>query len=189
MSNPSENPDQAPESKPVLDYHTPGRDAKGWVLVWTARNGAEANLAVTALQAQGLHARTDSENTATLGAWAGAGPGTSTNVQVIEDDVEAARAILADIDAERQRRQRADELACPRCGEVGAVRIMPPGRWIGLTLFAIAVATSSLNAQLCFPIFGLGVALLLWPMMPKWRCGKCGNRWRAPAPKEIDEEE
>jgi rubredoxin len=110
-------------------------------------------------------------------------------VQVLAADVEAARAILADIDRAREKRHRAEEMTCPQCGTVGAVRTLPPGRWIGLTLLAFAIATSWLNVSVCFPLAGVGIALLLWPMMPKWRCRACGHRWRAPAPSELPDED
>jgi len=65
---------------------------------------------------------------------------------------------------------------------------MPPGRWIGIGLIVVAVVTALIDAQVCFPIAGVGIALLFCPMMPKWRCRACGHHWRAPAPKEIEDE-
>src|SRR4051794_12512882 len=105
-NEPQEDPQPAPPAPPspeVLGYQRPAGASEQWTTVLTAGSGEEASLAVNTLQAQGLHARTDFENTAALGALAGAGPGTLTNVQVLAADVEAARAILADIDRAREK--------------------------------------------------------------------------------------
>jgi hypothetical protein len=175
--------------KRVLNYATPGASRAQWTTVWSARDAAEANLLVGWLQAQGLSARVDFENTATLGAWAGAGPGTATGVQVFAADADAARQIILEIERQRLRRREAREMKCPRCGEGGAVRMMPPGRGVAWMLIAGSFALALLQTQLCFGLGLIGMMMLFWPMTPKWRCRACGHRWRAPAPEELEEEE
>lgn len=56
----------------ALDYATPtAPGAMRWVTVWKGGNTIEANLAVAKLQAAGMHARVDMENSAGLGPFAG----------------------------------------------------------------------------------------------------------------------
>src|SRR5688500_18670986 len=69
MSDQHDDADDADDVKPaapVLSYQTPSQ-AIDWVSVWTAQNTLEANLAVATLQARGIHARLDMENSAGLG--------------------------------------------------------------------------------------------------------------------------
>ena len=187
--NPSPPPPEPAAAKPVLDYQTPGRDARGWVLVWTARNNAEANLAVTVLQSRGLHARVDAENAGALGAWVGGGGVMSANVQVLEADVEAARAILTDVDQRRSAREAAREVKCPRCGKGDAKLIIKPERWAAIGLLVASCVLAGTNVYICFPLGLLGMVLLIWPTTALWRCRSCGNRWRAPEPEELVEDE
>src|SRR5690348_7395475 len=113
-----------PPNPQVLNYQTATGAPQQWVTIYKAQNGAEANLAVMALQEKGLHARVDFENSATLGAWAGAGPGTATGVQVLAADVPAARVVIDQIDRRREARQESRSLKCPRCGTPNPKRIL-----------------------------------------------------------------
>src|SRR3712207_6761200 len=106
--------DDAPPP-PVLSYQQPPPGEVGWTTVWTARNAAEANLAVGLLHERALHARVDMENVATLGPWGGQSA-LGTKVQVPRADVEAARAILAEVERRRALHRSIDIMKCPRCG-------------------------------------------------------------------------
>lgn len=173
---------------PVLSYATPVLEMGAWATVWSAASPQEAALAVGWLMEQGINARVDAANTATLGAWAGAGPGTSTGVQVVGADVGKAKQRLAELEATRARRRFEDVPRCPTCGEPAAKRVIPRVRWVGVALIIVAVATQSLNAGICFPVGILGVLFLVWQVTPRWKCAN-GHRWRAPIPEPPDDED
>jgi hypothetical protein len=191
MSSSAEDPSGAmpPEKPQVLNYQTPGGSAEQWVTIFKARNSLEANLAVGQLQEKGFSARVDFENTAALGAWAGAGSGTVTNVQVLAPDAPAARAIIDEIERRKAARLEAGTLKCPRCGNPAPKRILSGPRIAGLALIALGIVLGWLHAAFCVPSAVVGVFLLTWPMKPKWRCRFCGHTWRAAEPGELDDEE
>jgi hypothetical protein len=182
-----EQPENPP---PVLNYRVPGAPSdSNWKTVWTARNPAEANLAVARLQELGLHARVDMEASATLGPWAGVVGG--TNVQVIESDAPAAREILLEIDQRRERRQQAMVPPCPKCGAAESKRVMSNIRRFALACIVAAIITMvAADSPLVFlALLVAGPVLLLWPLTARWRCPACGHRWIAPEPEIADDDE
>ena len=182
--------DPQPPPKPgVLNYQTPATSVETWVTIFKASNAPEANLAVMALQEKGFSARVDFENSATLGAWAGAGPGTATGVQVLTGDAPAARAIIDEIERRKAARREAGMLKCPQCGTPGPKRILSEPRIAGLALIALGIALSYVQATFCVPPGAIGIFLLTWPMKPKWRCKSCGHKWRAAEPEEPDDDD
>jgi hypothetical protein len=142
-----------------------------------------------ALQEKGVPARVDFENSPTLGAWAGAGPGTATGVQVLTGDVTAARAIIDEIERRKTARLEAGTLKCPQCGKLGPKRILSGWRWAGIALIVLGIVMSRVHASFCVPIEVIGIFLLTWPMKPKWRCQSCGHTWRAAEPEELDDDD
>jgi hypothetical protein len=176
------------EERPVLNYQTPGTGARDWKTVWKARNNFEANLAVAKLQERGLHARVEGENVGTMAPHLSiAAP---PAVQVMDDEVAEARAILAEIDAERIKRQQAGSMHCPTCGAPNAKRRTPLIRHVGTALLALTVLFAGLDFGA--PIVVLAPAMVflwLWPVTPRWWCLHCGNKWAAPAPAENEEDE
>ena len=100
---------------PVLSYAASPPPELDWKTVWTARDYFEANLAVTKLQSQGIHARVDMEATDALGAWAGSGPG-GARVQVLTQDIAPGKSVFEEIERERVRRQGASAMRCQRDG-------------------------------------------------------------------------
>jgi hypothetical protein len=186
----TDHPDDARRDKPeVLSYQTPGGIGESWVTIFKARNSAEANLAVAALQAREVRARVDFENTASLGAWAGAGSGTVTGVQVLAHDASAARAIIDELESKKAARREAALLKCPRCGTAGPKRLLAPERIVGLVLIVLGLGLSFVHAAFCVPLEAAGIFLVTWPTKPKWRCLSCGHTWRAAEPEEVDEED
>jgi hypothetical protein len=184
---PREVPDRA-----ILSYQTPGATTQQWVNVWSCRDAPEANLAVARLQAQGLHARVDSENAATLGAWAGAGPGTSTRVQALAEDADAAVTVLREIDRRRAARLAAQHVTCPQCATSAPKRTTPVIRKVGIAMLAVPTLSSMFAMRelawtlLLIPV---GIAALVWKVTPRWRCLACGHRWAQPEPEELAEED
>lgn len=165
-------------------------DATGaWQTIWIARDGPEANLAVDWLREQGVSARTDFENTAILGAWAGMGPGTYTNVQVPESEVEQAKKLLAEMEAKRAEARLARGARCPQCGETGPRNATPPARWAAVALLFIAFVLTQLEMMVCLPIGAIGMLMIFWPMTPVWHCKKCGHRWRGAPPDELTDDD
>jgi hypothetical protein len=191
MNTGSDDPsDPSPPEKPqVLNYQTPGGSAEQWVTVFKARNSLEANLAMGQLQEKGFSARVDFENTAALGAYAGAGSGTTTGVQVLAPDAPAARAIIDEIERRKAARLEAGTLKCPRCGKPGPKRILSAPRIAGLALIVLGIVLGWVHAAFCVPPAVVGVFLVTWPMKPKWRCRSCGHTWRAAEPEEVDDDD
>ena len=188
--SPSESSAQQRQTPPTLCYGSPSDGQLGWTTVWTCRDAAEANLAVGKLQAMGLHARVDMENAAALGAWGGAGPVGSTKVQAIAADAEAARRQLMEIDRRREARQRAPKVRCPRCGGEQAARKMSSVRWLAIACIAGAVIAGMLEWPVPMAVMACAAPLLaLWPLAPRWLCAACGNRWIAPEPELLDDDE
>jgi hypothetical protein len=198
MSDQHDDADDADDVKPaapVLSYQTPSQ-AIDWVSVWTAQNTLEANLAVATLQARGIHARLDMENSAGLGLpYAGV---IYAKVQVLAQDAEAARTMLLDIQRQRERRRAATTLACPRCGDRASDRILHPIRYAAWGMFIAFVLVIVLHESLeRIPFIGslllvlplAGVAMLVWGVTPRWRCRSCGYRWCAKEPEELEEDE
>ena len=181
--------ERQPPQPPILSYRSAHSGPEKWVTIFNARTPAEAELAVSALLQKGLRARADFENTAALGAFAGAGPGTDTRVQVLAGDAEAARGFLDGIERKRQARKEARVLKCPRCGQPGPKRAIATHQLIALALIALGIVLSWFNAAFCVSLSGIGALLLVLPMKSKWRCRKCGYLWRAAEPKEIDEDD
>jgi hypothetical protein len=190
-SSPSDSADSTePESGDLLEPTPLVSNATGaWKTIWIARDGPEANLAVDWLREQGISARTDFENTAVLGAWAGMGPGTFTNVQVPGSEVEQARKLLAEMEAKRAQSRLLRGPKCLQCGAVGPARATPVGRYVGIGFLIISIVTAWAETSMCIPAATIGVLLLLWPMTPKWRCGACGQTWSAPDESGDDDAE
>jgi hypothetical protein len=184
-----------PTSPPVVSYMSPGVPEHRWKTVWRAADPMEANLAVAELQERGMHARVDFENTAGLGVNAYAPGGTS--VQVMEDEVAQARSVLEEIEQRRRRRLDAESVSCPFCNAPRARRVLHPIRKIGLlAAFAGGILKASppwfgVPSFLPIAIVVAAVAMLLWPMLPYWKCISCGRHFHAPQPsvKEEDEDE
>ena len=83
------------DDKPVLSYQSPaGPGELRWATVWKGGNTVEANLLVTKLQAHGIHARVDMENSAGLGLYGGVVYG--TKVQVLAGDAPIYRPLEHD---------------------------------------------------------------------------------------------
>jgi len=178
----------------VLSYQTPGAPGRQWVSVWKPRNTVEANLAVAKLQEHGIHARVDMENAAGL-AYAGV---MYSKVQVLAEDADAARKLMLEIDQLRAQRQDAASVKCPNCGTPNPKRILHPLRWAALASFAafgVSLGFEEKIAEHLFPVGWLGLLLLagfialIWGVTPRWRCKKCGQRWYAKEPEELDDDD
>jgi hypothetical protein len=185
--------------RPVLDYHTPGTAAdERWTNLFTADGTHEAELAVARLQAHGLHARVDGANASPLGSAMGPSALLAPRVQVLAGDVEAARALLAEVEQRRARRRERSTVRCAKCGTV-ARQLPHPVRRLGVALLlaflliavvAAALDISSAVATWNFLLIPLGVVLLVWSVTPRWVCPACGARWsqREPTDDDLDDE-
>lgn len=188
----------APARVQVLQYSSSSGAIDDWVHVYRARDYLEANLAVGRLQEEGLHARVDMENAAMLGAWAGTGAG-GTNVQVLVSEVQAARAVIDEINEARAARRAAASVACPICGHAPAKRGFRP---LGLTALAAVLLSfvsafvtrewdmdDSLKMLLPLALFAGGVVSCFFLGLPRWRCTACGHQWSQAEPVETEEED
>jgi len=181
----------------VIDYQQPlTSTAARWTTVWKGGTNMEANLLVTKLQAAGMHARVDMENTGTLGL--GAGMIYGTKVQVLGQDEADARSMIADIESARARRVDAQSVRCPRCNAGNPRRTLHPLRWVGMATLAAFVAALAMEEWLrehdvaiiwVFLLLPVGIAMLAWGLTPRWICRSCGNRWAAQEPEPLDEED
>ena len=191
----ADDDDDRKPASPVLSYQTPTAGME-WVNVWTAQHTLEANLAVATLQEHGIHARLDMENSAGLGLpYAGV---IYAKVQVLAPDAEAARAMLLEIQRQRERRRAATTLACPRCGKRAADRVLHPIRYAAWGMFGALILLIAFHESLeRIPFIGFlllllplaGIAMLVWGVTPRWRCRSCGHRWYAAEPQELEEDD
>jgi DNA-directed RNA polymerase subunit RPC12/RpoP len=164
----------------------------GWRTVSLCENLFEANLAVNKLRDNGINARVDSENLYSLQYWALIGPG-GTPVQVLADDLDAAKQLLAEVDQARQKRRQADIVRCPRCN-APAKRVWHPLRKLAVVLIVAPVVAGWIllgnGIQMPTPIYLLvlaGALLGVWSLTPRWRCPQCGNRWVQQEPEESSD--
>lgn len=186
--------------RPVLQYskaagHELGTG--GWVHVWKAADGFEANLIVGKLQEHGIHARVDMENAAALGAWGGVGAG-GTTVQALAVDAAAAREIIAKVESDRAARRQGTQLVCPTCGHRPAKRLLHPARRMAvLILFAtpllgvladVADVPSPFPGLLCLGGLALTLYLLFRRVTPMWRCPACQHSWSQAEPPEMEDD-
>jgi ribosomal protein S27AE len=171
--------DSKPPADPIFDYHTV-RPAEKTVRLRRFGSEFEANLALSALRAQGIGAQLVGEAVSnTLSIY-----GTATNgvdLLVMQEDLPRAREILEKIDHRRAERAAASVPHCPRCGSVlarsydrrravaGAVLLMA-----GAGLFVVQNWFAAILIGLCFA--GL---MLLITAMGRRTCPQCGHA-RAP---------
>jgi DNA-directed RNA polymerase subunit RPC12/RpoP len=188
-----------PDPENTSDDASPVDGGDAWTFAYLARDTLEANLVVSRLQDQGLHARVDFENVAALGllgsASAGGGPG-GAKVQVQRSELPAARAILDQIESDRAARRAKREVRCPMCGSGGATRKLNPIRYVAWAMLMLLVAAPAISGafdrQLSgwwFVLLPMGLALLVWRATPHWRCVRCGHRWAQGEPEDLEEDE
>jgi hypothetical protein len=200
---PSTGPTRTPDGAtgPVLEYHSGGggdEERGGWVHVYKAADPFEANLIVSKLQAHGIHARVDMENSAALGAWGGVGMG-GTTVQALADDAAAVRAILSDIEKERARRRGGQAVQCPECGLTPAKRSLHPARKASvaclLLLLVVIVAggalglDSTVRTLISLCLIAATASLMFVTVIPRWRCPACQHQWAEPDPPVVDDDD
>lgn len=201
-SSPPSSPSVVPyatERTQILQYSSAAANpVDDWIHIFRARDYLEANLLVGKLQEQGLHARVDMENVASLGSWAGGGPGGS-NVQALTSEAEQAKRIIDELEKVRAARYAPNRVPCPQCGHTPALRQFRPIRVAALAaigLFIISGVLSgvgalprSLDGRLSIGLLGLAIVLLIFPAMPRWLCPSCGHRWEQAEPEEVEDED
>ena len=100
-----------------------------------------------------------------------------------------SRAVLDEVD--RRRVERMSAVPCPKCGQLNPDRIWPQPRLIALSLSIVLLA--ALCAGLVpkwTGVFLVGACVtVLWPYTLRWRCKACGQRWLAPDPDSVVEDE
>lgn len=202
-AEPASSPAASPE-KPVLEaggakvqmlqYSSAATAPDDWIHIFRARDYLEANLLVGKLQESGIHARVDMENVATMGSWAGGGPGGS-NVQVLSSEAVEARRLIDELEDVRAARRARDEVHCPNCNHHPVKREWRPVRLaaLGTILLSLIVALFGIVRDLDFPLpqvlFALGIVLCFVPSLPRWRCPACGHQWAQAEPEEQDDED
>jgi hypothetical protein len=179
-----DQPPANPHAPPILDYHLQGGPNKS-VRVRRFASGFEANLALSALQSQGIRAHLVGEGLQNMLAIYGTATG-GIDLLVNQDDAQDAGRILEQIEQRRAARAGGAAPPCPRCGNplsrgydghraaAGVVLIMTaagiflPQGWIALVVI---------------PLFGIGVVLLV-TAMNRHTCRRCGYVWSAPADED-----
>lgn len=171
---------------PKLDYASPRLPQK-WVTVKTYMNSLEAELAATLLRREGILCQVHGETAnATLGIY---GPGIAKiEVQVLEEEEESARRMLDEIEEKRRDRMQGT-MRCPKCGGRAAQRTTKARLWMWAAMIVsggmIAIFQ---NGYFCFDVAIAGLAILFWPLTPRWQCRECHHDWRAPEPPEWEED-
>src|SRR5687768_2153730 len=128
----SSDAEDTPKPQP-LSYASPSTYSEPrWETLTTAQNAFEANLAVASLTDAGLHARVDGENLSGLQHWGVSGVG-GTRVQVLAEDLDAAKALLAKVDEARRQRRESSIVRCPHCN-APAQRTWHPLRKLAVVL-------------------------------------------------------
>jgi ribosomal protein S27AE len=178
--------DPQPPAAPMFDYHTIG-PAEKTVRLRRFGSDFEANLALSALRAQGIRAQLVGEAvTNTLSIY-----GTAINgvdLLVMQEDVPVAREILEKIDHRRAERAAASTPHCPRCGSArsrsydrrraaaGVVLLLA-----GAGLFVVQNWFAAILTLLCF-----GGLVLLITALSRRTCPQCGYAW-TPTDTPTDE--
>ncbi len=111
-------------------------------------------------------------------------PPRRVTVQVLEQDVEAAGAIInrlygvedAEFATPRDEAPPAPAAICPNCGSADIDRI-PLFRFFALVaLLGVGVCIAiDQNEAALFVVLAAAIAILI---MPRWHCRDCGQRWR-----------
>jgi len=98
---------------------------------------------------------------------------------VHEADESAAREIIAAIENLRRQRNAAESPPCPACQHRPTTAVLRRLRWIGTGVLATTLFLPDF-----FRLFTIiaGLAMLLWPATPAWKCPKCHRRFIAAAP-------
>jgi hypothetical protein len=182
MNQPPANSDGS-AAAPILDYRVQGVPAKS-VRVRRFASGFEANLALSALHAQGIRAQLVGEGLQNMLAIYGTASG-GVDLLVTQDDAQDARRILEQIDHRRAERAAQAVSPCPHCGNPLSRgydrRRGAAGLLLIMTAAGVFVAQSWM-ALLLIPLFGVGVVLLVTALNRR-TCRRCGNIW-SPAADE-----
>lgn len=171
---------------PILSYAMP--DNSKLVRIGPFHDLLDLGMARNRLGQEGIEAHTAGENLAAAlgpiygGAYAGGGP----FLLVHEADEAAARQIIADIESRRRQRSAAESPPCPACQHRPTKPMLRGLRWIGIGILA---ATLFLPEILRVFTIIAGLAMLLWPVTPGWKCPKCGRRFAAAAPTPPTEDD
>jgi hypothetical protein len=115
----------------------------------------EANLCRMALVSAGIDAWLSTEHLLTIAPPLGIA--IPVEVQVHAENASAARALLADIDAEAARRPKEPEV-CPRCGSAETEHERTTDKTAALSAFALT---------------SLPLATVAW----RWKCRTCSHQW------------
>lgn len=132
----------------------------------------------------------DGQEAAVYGqSWFGNLSPLNATIQVLQRDADDAKAELEAVD--RRRVEQMTSVPCPKCGQINPDRVWPRLRLIGiaLTIVIITAISNGYDAGWAWmPLFVSGLAAM-WPYTPRWRSKACGQRWIAPDPDSVVEDE
>jgi hypothetical protein len=161
---------------PILDYRPVGPPAKT-VRLRRFSSEFEANLALSAMRAQGIRAQLVGETVQTvLGVY-----GTATNgvdLLVNEDDADDARGILEKIDHRRAQRTARTAAHCPRCQSVLTRNFGLRRALVGCVLLLMGAPILIIPGGLVWALilFVAAVTVLILSMN-RHTCRQCGYAW------------
>lgn len=161
-----------------------------WVSIYTCRTSQEAALAVAKLHSLGIPARVDGQEAAVFGqSWFGNLSPMNATIQVLKRDASDAKSELEAVD--RRRAARMASVPCPKCGALNPDRVWARPRLSGIVVTVVVLVTIFTGFDggwACSLLFVSGCAAM-WPYMPRWRCKECGQRWVAPDPDSVVDDE
>lgn len=165
----------AGDAAPILDYH-PGGQRPQTVRLHRFGSGFEANLALSALLARGIRAQLAGENgQAMLGIYGSASNG--VDLLVMQEDAEAARQLLEQIERRRAERAAAEAPHCPRCGSDFSRGYDRRLAVIGLLLAMTGAGLDMDGFGASFMALGFGGLVLLIIAITRRTCRRCGRTW------------
>jgi hypothetical protein len=176
---------------PLLDYATPGAKPT-MVRLRRFNSSTDAQLANLKLQAHGIRTQLAGEaRLAGLGAY-GAVSG-ELELLVQQEDLDAANAILQDVENRRSRRLAAvaERMKCPACGQNDSRGYDTRRMTVGVLLIVGSGALLFLGVmQLLGLIAGIiAVYIMISAATHRRTCRRCGTRWLLESEEPDDEDD